>query len=78
MIKSIVLRTIRLYQRSPFFHSRLFKIPFLTGDICRFQPSCSQYAYQAIEKYGILRGSLLTLGRIFRCHPWSKGGQDPI
>jgi putative membrane protein insertion efficiency factor len=60
---------IRLYQLtlSPMF-----------GPRCRFYPSCSQYGMEAIEKHGALRGSLLTMKRIGRCHPFHEGGFDPV
>jgi len=45
---------------------------------CRFQPSCSTYAYQAIEMYGFFKGSFLALKRILRCHPFCEGGIDPV
>ncbi len=45
---------------------------------CRFTPTCSVYAVEAVEKHGVLRGSLLALWRILRCHPFSKGGFDPV
>ena len=45
---------------------------------CRFTPTCSEYAYQAIEKYGAARGGWLGLRRLSRCHPWNPGGYDPI
>ena len=45
---------------------------------CRYQPSCSQYGYEAIEKYGWLRGWPMALGRIGRCHPFHQGGWDPV
>lgn len=45
---------------------------------CRFTPSCSQYGLQAVEKYGAVKGSWLTLKRIVRCNPWSDGGEDPV
>jgi len=45
---------------------------------CRFVPSCSQYGYEAIEKYGVVKGTWLIAGRICRCHPLCKGGVDPV
>ncbi|MDR1195432.1 MAG: membrane protein insertion efficiency factor YidD [Endomicrobium sp.] len=45
---------------------------------CRFQPSCSTYAYQAIEMYGFFKGCLLAFKRIIRCHPFCEGGIDPV
>jgi conserved hypothetical protein YidD len=45
---------------------------------CRYTPTCSQYALEAVEKYGALKGSLLALGRFLRCHPFHKGGYDPV
>ncbi|RLU03368.1 MAG: membrane protein insertion efficiency factor YidD [Ketobacter sp.] len=45
---------------------------------CRFEPSCSTYAQEAIQRYGFARGSLLTLRRLSKCHPWGPGGYDPV
>ena len=45
---------------------------------CRFVPTCSQYALEAVEKYGVFRGLLLAAWRLLRCHPFSKGGYDPV
>jgi uncharacterized protein len=45
---------------------------------CRYEPTCSSYAIQAVGKYGILRGSVLAVWRLLRCNPWSLGGYDPV
>jgi putative membrane protein insertion efficiency factor len=46
--------------------------------VCKFHPTCSQYTYEAIGKYGLIKGSLMGGRRIMRCHPWSEGGLDPV
>jgi len=46
--------------------------------VCRFRPTCSAYALEAVEKYGVLRGTYLTLRRLLKCHPFHKGGYDPV
>lgn len=48
------------------------------GSACRFEPSCSAYALQALERHGAARGSLLTARRLLRCHPYCQGGHDPV
>lgn len=48
------------------------------GSHCRFYPSCSSYALTAVERYGALRGSWMALTRLLRCHPWNRGGIDPV
>ncbi|MCK8515256.1 membrane protein insertion efficiency factor YidD [Methylonatrum kenyense] len=50
----------------------------LIGPCCRFYPSCSAYACEAIQQHGALRGSWLSLKRVLRCHPWHPGGVDPV
>lgn len=50
----------------------------LPADTCRFYPTCSQYGYQAIFKYGVLKGGWLATSRVFRCNPFNKGGYDPV
>lgn len=56
---------------------RFFLSPWI-GYHCRFHPSCSSYAYTAIERFGAWRGSYLALRRLLRCHPWHPGGLDPV
>jgi len=59
---------------------RLYKLlisPLLPA-ACRFEPTCSQYATDAIAKHGAIRGVSLAVGRVLRCHPWSTGGTDPV
>ncbi|WP_084785427.1 membrane protein insertion efficiency factor YidD [Neomoorella mulderi] len=69
MIKRSIILFIRLYQ--------LFISPIL-GKNCRFYPTCSQYALEAISRYGVFRGSILAVKRLGRCHPWHPGGYDPV
>lgn len=77
-MKSIILKLIKSYQKTLFFHNEVFKTLFMSDKVCRFEPSCSNYTYQAIEKYGVSKGAYLGLKRIMRCHPFSKGGYDPV
>ena len=65
----LALRAIRLYQRT---------LSVALPPSCRFVPSCSQYGYEAIEKYGVVKGSLMAGWRILRCNPFTKGGYDPV
>lgn len=75
--QKLVLRFISWYQRvwSPDHSSRKVNYPY---GYCRFQPTCSQYGYEAVEKYGVVRGSFMAFWRILRCHPFSAGGYDPV
>jgi len=50
----------------------------LLGRTCRFEPSCSHYAYEAIDRHGLVHGGSLALKRLCRCHPWHPGGYDPV
>ncbi|GHV44541.1 putative membrane protein insertion efficiency factor [Clostridia bacterium] len=68
-MKGLLIWLITLYRRlvSP-----------LKRPSCRFEPTCSRYALQAVERYGAVRGGYLALRRIARCHPWNAGGYDPV
>ena len=50
----------------------------LTPRTCRYEPTCSHYAEQAIRRHGPMRGLVLATGRLLRCHPWARGGYDPV
>lgn len=68
-MKKIFINLIKFYQRaiSPYFPPS-----------CKYSPTCSQYGIEAIERFGAFKGGLMTLWRILRCNPFSKGGYDPV
>lgn len=68
-MKSAVLALIRWYRR---------QISPRMAPSCRFLPTCSQYTYEAIERFGLLRGGAMGVWRILRCNPFGKGGYDPV
>lgn len=68
-MKQIVIFVVRAY--------RLLLSPYLPPS-CRYQPTCSQYAEEALDKYGALKGGVIALKRISRCHPWGGSGYDPL
>ncbi len=67
-MKKILIKLIKIYQ----------KIPGPWHNKCRYIPTCSNYAIEAIETYGCIKGSFMALKRILRCNPWSKYGYDPV
>ncbi len=69
IIKNILLEVIKLYK---------YAISPLLPNSCRFVPTCSEYSAEAIERYGAVKGSYLSLKRILRCHPFHNGGYDPV
>jgi hypothetical protein len=68
-MRRVLMFLIRIYQKT---------FSLVLPSSCRFYPSCSEYTYQAIEKYGALRGGWMGIRRISRCHPWNPGGFDPV
>ena len=68
-MKAALLWLIRLYRKS---------VSPLSPGKCKYIPTCSQYGLEAIERFGALKGGLLTLWRVLRCNPWSRGGYDPV
>ena len=68
-MKRLALILIRFYQLT---------ISRVLPPTCRFTPSCSQYGYEAIEKYGIFKGGWMAIRRVSRCHPFNPGGYDPV
>lgn len=77
LIKKILLFLIRLYQHTLSPDAGILKI-FYPHGYCQFHPHCSQYCYQSLEKHGIIKGIYFSILRILRCHPWSRGGLDPV
>jgi hypothetical protein len=70
LARRVVIAPIRLYQR--------VVSPLKPMPTCRFVPTCSCYAIEAVERRGVFRGSLMALWRLLRCHPFCKGGYDPV
>jgi len=68
--RNLILGAIRAYQT--------LISPILPAGTCRFHPTCSHYAADAVRKYGALRGSVLAVKRLCRCGPWHPGGLDPV
>lgn len=69
-MKKILIALVKFYQKAI--------SPYKGGACCRFTPTCSEYAIQALEKYGAIKGLWLSIKRILKCHPFHKGGYDPL
>ena len=70
MISEMMIKTVRLYQKYFDIGKKL--------SCCKYTPTCSEYAIEAIEKYGAFKGFCLAAGRILRCNPFARGGYDPV
>lgn len=77
-MKKPVLWMLRFYKKAQVIHWPMFQTILAARSICRFSPTCSEYTYQAVEKYGVFKGLYLGVRRVLRCHPWSAGGYDPV
>lgn len=74
--KLLMQKLIRFYQRWISLDHGVLK--GLGVKVCRFEPSCSEYACQSLEKHGVIKGGFMAILRIIRCNPFSKGGYDPV
>ena len=78
-MKWLVIHAILWYQRLLSLDQGLLgKVIPHQGRMCRFEPSCSEYMRQAVERYGVIRGGWLGMKRLGRCHPWGSFGPDPV
>lgn len=76
-MKKIILFIIKIYQKV-FSLDQGFLSRVYYKRICRFYPTCSQYTYEAVEKFGVSEGLWMGIKRISKCHPWNDGGYDPV
>lgn len=77
MFKKISLLFIKLYQKTLSLDHGPLSV-FYSERLCRFHPTCSEYTFEAIDRFGFLKGWILGFKRIIRCHPWNDGGYDPV
>lgn len=76
-MKKLTIKLIELYQKTLSPDHGWFKHRHPFG-YCKYSPTCSEYTRQSIEKYDIIKGGYLSIKRVIRCNPWSKGGIDPV
>jgi putative membrane protein insertion efficiency factor len=69
-MKALILFLLKIYRR--------YISPMKSGPTCRFYPTCSQYALEAVSRYGAFKGSYLAVKRLLKCHPFHPGGYDPV
>lgn len=67
-MKKLLIKIIKIYQNTP----------LSSHNLCKYQPTCSNYAILAIERYGSIKGTYLSIKRILKCAPWGRGGYDPV
>ena len=77
LLRLMLISTIKIYRSVFSFDRGVLKI-FSPGGACKFNPTCSEYAIEAIEKHGVIRGGFVSIQRLVRCTPWNPGGNDPV
>ncbi len=78
VLRRMVLLLIRFYQRTLSIDHGLARYLVPASGRCRWYPSCSEYGYRAVERFGVVRGGFLAVRRVLRCHPFARGGVDDV
>ncbi len=77
LVRDFTVKLLKIYQKTLSFDHGIFK-GFFPHGYCRFRPTCSDYAIDAITKYGFFKGGFKAMWRVMRCNPWNQGGHDPL